>query len=240
MDELPPCIENIGTESPPACGRADCTEHVRKVGCVRRMLQPRQHLFMEGDPHTHVYLVKSGAVCLYRMLRNGRRQVIGFKLPGDFIAPSYEAHYRFCAEAIGATELRSFQTWVFHAAAAADTRFLLKLYEAVARDLARAQDQAVSIGQRDAEGCVAAFLLNLAGRGVPTDGRDWLSLPMSRADIADYLGLSIETVSRVFTGFKRLGLIALRGRRSVRLIDRAALRAIADATAPAQASSALN
>lgn len=184
---------------------------------------------MEGDAQTHVYLVKTGAVCLYRMLRSGRRQVVGFKLPGEFIALGYEAQYRFCAEAIGSTELRSFQTFAFHAAAATDSRFLLKLYEQVAKDLSRTQDQAVSVGQRDADGSVAAFLLNLAGRPLPTDSRGLLSLPMSRADIADYLGLSIETVSRVFTGFKRLGLIALRGRRGVRLVDRAGLRAIADA-----------
>lgn len=189
---------------------------------------------MEGDARTHVYLVKTGAICLYRMLRNGRRQVVGFKLAGEFIALGDEPHYRCCAEAIGSTELRSFQTWAFHAAAATDTRFLLKLYESVAKDLSRTQDQAVSVGQRDADGSVAAFLLNLAGRKLPTDSGGSLSLPMSRADIADYLGLSLETVSRVFTGFKRLGLIALRGRRGVRLIDRAALRAIADANGPAR------
>jgi CRP-like cAMP-binding protein len=234
VDELPPCIRNIGADCSPACGKADCTDHIRKLGCVRRTLQPRQHLFMEGDARNHVYVVKSGAVCLYRMLRNGRRQVVGFKLPGEFVALGDGPHYRYCAEAIGATEVRSFQTWIFHAAAAKDPRFLLKLYEAVARDLARTQDQAVSVGQRDADGSVAAFLLNLAGRSLPTDSGGVLSLPMSRADIADYLGLSLETVSRIFTSFKRLGLVALRGRRGVRLIDRAALRAIADANGPAR------
>jgi len=196
---------------------------------MRRTLRARQQLFMEGDAQTHVYLVKTGAVCLYRMLRNGRRQVVGFKLPGEFIALGSEARYRCCAESIGPTELRSFQTWAFHAAAALDSRFMLKLYEAVAKDLARTQEQAVSVGQRGADGSVAAFLLSLTGRSLLTDGRGTLSLPMSRADIADYLGLSLETVSRVFTGFKRLGFIALRGRRGVRLIEHAALRAIADA-----------
>ncbi|AXK79815.1 hypothetical protein DW352_04350 [Pseudolabrys taiwanensis] len=196
---------------------------------MRRVLRARQQLFMEGDAQTHVYLVKAGAVCLYRMLRNGRRQVVGFKLPGEFIALGSEQRYRCCAESIGATELRSFQTVVFHAAAALNSRFMLRLYEAVASDLARTQEQAVSVGQRGADGSVAAFLLSVAGRSLPSDGFGTLSLPMSRADIADYLGLSLETVSRVFTGFKRLGFITLRGRRGVRLVDRAALRAIADA-----------
>lgn len=232
MDELPPCVENIGTDQPSACGKADCSEHIRKLCCTRRTLHSRQNLFLEGDPQTHVYLVKTGAMCLYRMLHNGRRQVIGFKLPGEFIALGYEPHYRFCAEAIGATELRSFQTWAFHAIAAADSRFLLKLYESVAKDLSRTQDQAVSVGQRDAEGSVAAFLLDLAARLSSADTGAPLSLPMSRADIADYLGLSLETVSRVFTGFKRLGLVDLCGRRGVRLVDRGTLRSIADVTGP--------
>jgi len=196
---------------------------------MRRTLRARQQLFMEGDEQTHVYLVKTGAVCLYRMLRNGRRQVVGFKLPGDFVALGADPHYRCYAEAIGPTELRSFQTWAFHAAAALNARFMLRLYEAVGRDLTRSQEQAVSVGKRDADGSVAAFLLSVAGRLLPGEGRGTMSLPMSRADIADYLGLSLETVSRVFTGFKRLGFISLRGRRGVQLVDRAALRAVADA-----------
>lgn len=234
VDDLPPCIQNIGGDRLPACSGSYCGDHSRKLCCTRRTLQPRQHLFMEGDIRSHVYMVKAGTVCLYKMLRNGRRQVVGFILPGEFIGLGQETHYRFCAVAVGATEVRSFQAPVFHTVALAKPHFLLKLYEAVAKDLARTQEQAVSVGQRDAEGSVAAFLLNIETRIAAADGGATLSLPMSRADIADYLGLSLETVSRVFTGFKRLRLIALRGRRGLRLIDRSTLRAIADATGPAR------
>lgn len=229
VSDLPPCIQNIGADGASACSSAVCLDAARRLSCMRRKLMPRQHLFLQGDAQSHVYLVRSGAMCLYKLLRNGRRQIIGFKFPGEFIALGYDTKYRYCAQAIAETELRSFQTPAFHAAAVKDPQFLLKLYESVAGDLSRAYDQALSVGQRDAEANVATFLLNVETRA-QTDDNGTLSLPMSRADIADYLGLSLETVSRIFTGFKRRGLIDLAGRRGVRLIDRGTLRAVSNAT----------
>jgi CRP-like cAMP-binding protein len=228
VDELPPCIQNIGLNQAPPCDDGACAEHLRKLCCMPRTLKPRQPLFFEGDKQSHVYLVKAGAVCLYRMLRNGRRQVIGFKLPGEFIALGNDGRHGCSAEAIGATELRSFQSLVFQGAAAGDARFLLKLYQSVAQDLARTQEQALSVGQRDAEGSVAAFLLNVEARTAGETPGAFLSLPMSRADIADFLSLSLETISRVLTGFKRMRLIDLSGRRGLRLVDRKALRALSE------------
>lgn len=233
MNPLPPCIQNIGTKRvPSACGSSDCLAYVRNLSCTRRKLQPRQHLFFQGDTQSHVYLVKTGAVCLYKLLRNGRRQIIGFKFPGEFIALGYDSKFRFCAQAIAETELRSFQTSDFHAVAVKDTRILLKLYESVALDLSRAYELTLSVGQRDAQDSVATFLLTVEARAIAeSDGGDTLTLPMSRADIADYLGLSLETVSRIFTSFNRRGFVELSGRRGVRLVDRAALRALSGARA---------
>ena len=228
MSDLPSCIQNIGIErAPSTCGGANCQTYARRLSCIRRKLSPRQHLFLQGDAQNHVYLVKSGAMCLYKLLRNGRRQIIGFKFPGELIALGHDTKYRFCAQAIAATELRSFQSHALHAAAVEDSRLMSKLYESVAGDLARAYDLALSVGQRDAEDSVATFLLTVETRAKAesADG-ETLSLPMSRSDIADYLGLSLETVSRIFTGFKRRGFIELSGRRGVRLVDRGALRAL--------------
>ena len=224
MSDLPSCIQNIGIErAPSTCGGANCQTYARRLSCIRRKLSPRQHLFLQGDAQNHVYLVKSGAMCLYKLLRNGRRQIIGFKFPGELIALGHDTKYRFCAQAIAATELRSFQSHALHAAAVEDSRLMSKLYESVAGDLARAYDLALSVGQRDAEDSVATFLLTVETRAKAesADG-ETLSLPMSRSDIADYLGLSLETVSRIFTGFKRRGFIELSGRRGVRLVDRGA------------------
>lgn len=196
--------------------------------CSGRELKSRQLLFLEGDAQNQVYLVRRGVISLYRMLRNGRRQILGFKLPGEFVGLGHDGKHRFCAEAIGPTEVRAFQASAFQATAVQNSRFLLKLYEAVGGDLSRAQEQALSVGQRDAESSIAAFLLNVEARtrDIGVDG--FFSLPMPRADIADYLGLSLETVSRVLTGLKRRGYIGLSGRRGIRLVERGGLLALAE------------
>ena len=233
---LPPCIDNIGSEAGTGvpqfqCNYPVCLGDYRGLGlaCHRRRLAARQHLFLQGDPQTQVYLVTSGAVRLYKLLQNGRRQIMGFKFAGDFISFDRGQCHRFDAQAITATELRSFPTAAFYAAAGSDPRFLLKLYNAVSGDLSRVQDLALTIGQRDAEGSMAAFLLDIDARAVQRRSADgFMSLPMLRGDIADYVGLTHETVSRVFTQLKKAGLIALRGRSGVRLINRPALRALAD------------
>jgi CRP-like cAMP-binding protein len=232
---LPPCISNIGNEAgidgPQFhCNHPACLGEYRLLGlaCHRRRLAARQHIFLQGDPQNQVYLVTSGAVRLYKLLQNGRRQIMGFKFAGDFISFDREPIHRFDAQAITPTELRSFPTAAFYAAAGNDARFLLKLYNAVSSDLSRVHDLALTIGQRDAEGSMAAFLLDIDARIQYRSADGFLSLPMLRGDIADYVGLTHETVSRIFTQLKKSGLIALRGRSGVRLLNRPALRALAD------------
>jgi len=232
VTDLPPCIVHIGADSACyGCTSTECMAQYRDVGlsCSRRKLAARQHVFLQGDAQTHVYLVKIGAMRLYKMLGNGRRQIIGFKFPGDFIALGHDAKYRFSAQAIVATELRSFPIAAFHAVAGGDLRFLTRLYDALADDLGRAHDLALTVGQRDAEGSIASFFLDFDARmrARGTSG-EVLVLPMPRADIADYLGITHETVSRIFTQFKKRSLIELHGHRGVRLIDRVALQALAD------------
>ena len=229
MTELPPCIRHIGAENAAlGCGSADCAASYRMPTCSRRKLAPSQHIFLQGDPQSHIYFVKSGAVRLYELLRSGRRQIIGFKFPGEFIALGYDARHRFSAQAMKTTELRSFASAAFHAAAGNQSRILLKLYEAVAQDLSRAYELTLSVGQRDAKGSVAAFLLNVEARASGANGNAGiLSLP-ARGDIADHLGLTLETVSRILTQLKRDGIVELHERGGVRLIDRATLKAAAD------------
>jgi CRP-like cAMP-binding protein len=227
--DLPPCIRHIGAERAAlACGSTDCAAIHHMPACSRRKLAPSQHVFFQGDPQRHIYFVKSGAVRLYELLRSGRRQIVGFKFPGEFIALGYDARHRFSAQAMKSTELRSFASTAFHAVAGSHARFLLKLYEAVAQDLSRAYELTLSVGQRDAKGSVAAFLLNVEARAVNANRQAAiLSLP-ARGDIADHLGLTLETVSRIVTQLKRDGIIELHARGGVRLVDRAALRAAAD------------
>lgn len=229
VTDLPPCIRHIGAErAADACGSADCAASYRMPACSRRKLAPSQHVFLQGDPQRHVYFVKSGAVRLYELLRSGRRQIVGFKFPGEFIALGYDAKHRYSAQAMKSTELRSFASAAFHAVAGKHSSFLLKLYEAVARDLSRAYELTLSVGQRDAKGSVAAFLLNVEARAADANGKAAILSVPSRGDIADHLGLTLETVSRIVTQLKRDGIIELHERGGVRLIDRAALLAAAD------------
>ena len=229
MTDLPPCIRHIGAESAAlACGSADCAASYRMPTCSRRRLAPSQHIFLQGDPQRHIYFVKSGAVRLYELLRSGRRQIIGFKFPGEFIALGYDDKHRYSAQAMKSTELRSFASAAFHAVVSSQARILLKLYEAVAQDLSRAHELTLSVGQRDARGSVAAFLLQVEARVPGANGKSAvLSLP-ARGDIADHLGLTLETISRILTQLKRDGIIELHERGGVRLIDHAALKAAAD------------
>jgi CRP-like cAMP-binding protein len=199
------------------------------VPWVRRKIAPRQHVFHQGDEQTHVYVLKSGFVRLYSLLPNGRSQVVGFKSSGEFVAFEYAAKHRFSAQAVTAAEVRSVPTAVFFAAASRNPIFMLDLYNAACEDLSRTHDLVLTIAKRDAEGSIAAFVLEIDGRAGARHGKgEFMSLPMLRGDIANYLGLTIETVSRSFTHFKKAGLLELRGRYGIRLIDRRALRAIAE------------
>ncbi len=169
---------------------------------------------------------------LYITLSNGRRQIIGFKSAGDFVALDYGSTHRYSAQAISATELRSVPTAAFYAAAGKDPQFMLKLYKEVCKDLSHAQDLVVTIAKRDAEGSMAGFLLSIDARAAGRSAKgEFLSLPMLRGDVADYLGLTGETVSRIFTNFKKRGFIEVRGRHGIRLLNRRALGAISDRTA---------
>jgi len=225
-------LETISTYH--ACAGVDSVKghHACVMPWSRRKLAPRQHVFLQGDDKNHVHLVKSGYLRLYALLSNGRRQIIGFKTAGDFVALESGSTYRYSAQAVSATELHTVPISAFFTVAADDPQFLLRLYNMVCDNLSAAHDLVVTIAKRDAEESMAAFLLDIEARapGRKTKG-DFMSLPMLRGDVADYLGLTSETVSRIFTNFKKRGYIECRGRHAIRLINRRALREISDRNA---------
>lgn len=230
MSALPPCILHIGSDT--ACYGCEYLGDPRSAGrlsCTRRRLDGGQFLFMQGDARNQIFVVKTGTVRLFKMLDTGKRQIIGFKFAGEFIGLGPDAKHGYSAQAIGETELRVLQAAVFDAVAANDPQILWKLYEAVATDLARAHELALTIGRRSAAGSMAAFLLEIeAHTGAHAGSTATLSLPMRHADIADYLGLTHETVSRLLATFRRRGLIAASGRNGIVLKHHALLRALAD------------
>jgi len=228
VTKIPGCI--LSSEAHHACdacatGERGCDHVTGGLTCVGRDLVTGQHVFLGSDQPAHAYLIRSGAVCLYRMLRNGRRQIVAFKFAGDFIIPGTSGTHRFSAQAMMATELRVLPLAAFRAAAGEDARLLARLHDMAAAELSSAYDLICILGHHDAEASVAAFLLEVEAR-LHGSGTGVVVLPMLRTDIADYLGLSHETVSRVLTSFKRKGLIETGRARSVRIRERAALAAL--------------
>lgn len=189
-----------------------------------RRIEAKEFVFIEGDPTTHIFRVETGAVALFKVLADGRRQVVGFAYPGDLIGLGAQGEHVMNAQAVKPTRLRCLGMTALHRAAARDPELAFKLYEAVARELAAARDLMLTTGQRSATERVGSFLLAFSRRA-ERDGQDPcdFELPMTRADIGDFLGLTIETVSRTFTKLKAIGLIELPQSNRVKLVDLAQL-----------------
>jgi CRP/FNR family nitrogen fixation transcriptional regulator len=170
-------------------------------------------IFAPGSEVSSFYIVKFGCVRVYRLLADGRRQISAFHLPGEVFGFESDHQHHFFAEAVGATSTLSLR--VSAAAELAGTLLPLAL-----RGLVRAQEHLLVLGRQNAPERVAAFLLDMFER---QGGLERVELPMSRTDIADYLGLSLETVSRVFTKLRGRGIIRLLSLRTVEIVKMQAL-----------------
>lgn len=188
-----------------------------------RMLAKGEELFAEGDPADYFYKVVSGSIRTCKLLSDGRRQIDAFHLPGDIFGLEAGTEHRFTAEALGDATLMAFRRSRLAELTAADPAFANQVLASMMKCLGRAQDHMLLLGRKTAQEKIATFLLDMAKRISGDD--DHLELPMQRSDIADHLGLTIETVSRTLTQFARQGLIRLQaGSRSVDLCNLAALR----------------
>lgn len=167
-------------------------------------------LFMEGDPATTVYNLTEGALRVYKLLPDGRRQITGFALPGDFVGLSADGAYAYGAEAIIDARLCRFVRPQLETLFRNHPEVERRLLAITGDALVAAQDHMLLLGRMTPVEKVAAFLLRLAERaGRLGRAEGPLILPMSRGDIADFLGLTVETVSRTFTRLRTEGVIAL-------------------------------
>jgi CRP/FNR family transcriptional regulator len=194
-----------------------------------RRVETKESVFAEGDPTTHVFRVETGAVALYKVLTDGRRQIVGFAYPGDLIGLGAQGEHVMNAQATKPTRLRCLPLSSLHHSAARDPALSFKLYEALARELAATRDLILTTGQRSATERVVSFLVAFSRRS-ERNGQDPLDfeLPMTRADIGDFLGLTIETVSRTFTRLKALGLIELPHSSRVKVVNIDGLESLAE------------
>ncbi len=161
---------------------------------------PKAGLFSQDEPVISLFSITEGVVRLYKLLPDGRRQIVGFALPGDFLGSSLPARFGVSADAVTSVVACRFSRQGFSTYIDDKPRLLKKLHEFASNELTLAQEQIVLLGRRSAEERIAAFLISLRDRMRRVGHVSvTLSLPMSRQDIADFLGLTIETVSRTFT-----------------------------------------
>jgi CRP/FNR family transcriptional regulator len=194
-----------------------------------RRVEAKEFLFAEGDTISHVYRIETGALALFRVLADGRRQVMGFAYPGDIVGLGVDDEYTMNAQAMKPARVRCLSIASLRQSAASDPELGLKLYEAVARELAATRDLMLTTGQRSAMERVAGFLLAFSRRNQRNGQEpDNIELPMTRTDIGDFLGLTIETVSRTFTKLKMMQLIELPHSNQVKLLDIDQLEGLAD------------
>lgn len=194
-----------------------------------RRVEAKAHLFAEGDARNCVYKVASGAICLYKVLSDGRRQVIGFAFEGDVIGLDAAPVETCSAQAIGSTRLQCLPLVMLLKAAKHDTGVALALYEALSCELAATREHLSCVGHRDATERLANFLVMLSRKyGVGCSDPQTIELRMTRSDIADYLGLTIETVSRTFSKLKAQRLIEIDQVTKIRLTNVGQLERLAD------------
>jgi len=176
-------------------------------------------IFGEDEPAEYLYQVVSGAVRTYRTLDDGRRQICGFHLPGDIFGVEAGEMHSASAEALSDSQVLVVRRSSLMARAEHEKDLARQLWTLTVRELQRVQEHSLVL-IKSAEERVAGFLLEMAKRS----SRDaTIELPMSRQDIADYLGLTIETISRTFTQFVQSGVIALETSRRIRFCKRAVL-----------------
>lgn len=166
-------------------------------------------IYAQGEKSDNLYKVEFGAVRVYRLLADGRRQISAFHLAGEAFGFKAGETHHFFAEAICATGIRVLR------ASPRRNELAGELLPMALQGLVRAQEHLLVLGRQNATERIAAFLTDLSER---QGGLRKIELPMSRLDIADYLGLTIETVSRVFSKLKQKGVIRLPSLRHVELV----------------------
>ena len=188
-----------------------------------------QPLFHQGDRADCTFSLTSGVVKLYAVLPDGRRQVVAFHFPGEFIGFCESMDYHCTAEAVCAATLCRFETGRFEHFARIRSELARSRHERVAHDLVRAQTRAMVLGQAAASERLAHFLCDVHRRSQvgSEEASGHVRLPMSRSDIADYLGLAKETVSRELSALRATGVIRSISRSLLEIRDMDRLRRLA-------------
>jgi len=202
------------------------TSQVATQASLQR-LQAGQQLFGEGEPADGIYEVATGIVRLYKLLPDGRRQIIGFLSAGHLLGLAHRENYVHTAEAVTMVTLHRYSRAGFDRLLDEVPGLARRLLSATSDELRAAQDQMLLLGRKSATEKIASFLLAMASLHSARAGTDEVYIPMSRSDIADYLGLTVETVSRSLAKLKQDEVIGLPTPNRIALTDRARLEELA-------------
>lgn len=231
----------------PACGQADdCTGcEARIVGlCApmghgpleelaassdRVVFSPRDPLFHQGDPARHVFILREGAARVLRLLPDGRQAAMGLRFGGDVLGFTTASEHGLGAEALSGAVACRIDRRSFDGLLRRHPDLERHFLDLCARELAETQDHLVALGRFTAEERVAAFLVSFVhARELRGFGGPVFELPTTRADMGELLGLTLETVSRTMSAFRRRGWLRLHGAHGVELVGRKALESLAE------------
>ncbi len=198
-----------------------------------RQIAARQHLFYEGDERTHLFVVESGWVKLYRTLIDGQRQVVGFCNGGSILGlEGADEHINGC-EAITALQVRSIPIARLSEICARDPDLAGQLLRQMGRQLGTAQAQLTTVGAQSAEQKLATFLLAFSAYS----DSDEFDIPVRRADMGEFLGLRLETISRKMSDFQQKKWIRMVSMYRCRVLNREVLECLAEGGAAEDAAS---
>ena len=204
------------------------------AAAVTLSVQPGHSFIQEGDPAEHFFNVTAGTAKLFKLLPDGRRQVTGFAGVGYFLGLAVSSGYSFSAEALEPVKVCRFSRTKLRGLLDDFPALEKKLLEVASNELVVAQEQMLLLGRKTARERLASFLIaranmlpHCSGAGGAGGGKERIHLPMTRSDIADYLGLTIETVSRSLSRFRVEKLIEIPNNSEIVVLKHAALDEIA-------------
>jgi CRP/FNR family transcriptional regulator len=201
-------------------------DDLHRLAAVARVVEVAagRTFIVEGDPADSFFNLTDGTVKLYKLMADGRRQITGFLRKGDFLGLAVSSGYAFSAAAINDVRYCRYSRGGLRGVLDDFPALEKRLMEVASNELVEAQEQMLLLGRKTAKERVASFLLAQSRRTVGYAARNpTLTLPMPRGDIADYLGLAIETVSRIFTQLKHDQVIAIPTIETVIIFDHAGL-----------------
>ncbi len=217
------------------CSAVDDPDLARLAELAHTLIvAPGGRFIEEGDPAEHFYTITAGTTKLFKALPDGRRQITGFAGPGQFLGLAVSATYAFTAEAVEPTRICRFSRGRLRALLGDVPALERRLLDVASNELVLAQEQMLLLGRKTARERIASFLVlradsqNLLPPGCQQrHAPDMVTLPMTRSDIADYLGLTIETISRTLTRLRDEKLIDIPVRSRIVLRNPAGLQRLA-------------